>query len=89
MSKLHEIREVYLEDINRKQKMSKGIIAESLGEMNKMGEEMSKLKKEELLEWLCYWRDETVGKTVSPPRFEEGQGHQAYQQIKEMIQNLP
>ena len=34
MSKWHEIREVYLNDIIKKQKMSKGITGESPGEMD-------------------------------------------------------
>lgn len=37
MSKLHEIREVYLEDIAKKSKMTKGIIGESLGEISRRG----------------------------------------------------
>jgi len=72
-----EIEEVYKEDIMKKQKMTKGIVAESLGELSKMGEEMSELSKEELLKELAY----AYGcSTIS---------EQAYKQIKETIQNLP
>ena len=63
----------------RKQKMSKGIVAESLGEVNKMGAERGKLSKEELLaQFKSAWRGEIS-------RVSE----EAYQQIKEIIQNLP
>ena len=79
MSTHREIEEVYLEDINKKQKMSKGIVAESLGEINKMGAERGKLSKEELLaQFESAWRGEIS-------RVSE----EAYQQIKEIIQNLP
>lgn len=50
---------------------------------------MKDLKKEELLRWLNYWREETVTiekeESPEPPPFERGQGQQAYQQIKECI----
>ena len=51
MSTHREIEEVYKDDINRKQKMSKGIVAESLGEMNKMGEE----RQEYLGKFDCFY----------------------------------
>ena len=40
MSTHREIEEVYLSDIIKIQKMTKSIVAESLGEINKMGGEM-------------------------------------------------
>ena len=61
MSTHREIEEVYLEDINKKQKMSKGIVAESLGEMNKMGGEMK---------YCCDELRENVEDTWNPLKFE-------------------
>ncbi len=51
MSTRREIEEVYLSDIIRIQKMTKSIVAESLGEMNKMGEE----RKEYLGKFDCFY----------------------------------
>lgn len=52
---------------------------------------MRKLNQGELLAWLNYWKDEVITmekeESPEPPPFEDGQERQAYQQIKEMIQN--
>jgi len=81
MSKLHEIREVYLEDINKKSKMIK-----SIGETLEEIQGGKRIEKEELLAWFRLIAEKAKeGFTM----YDEEHFEQCYRQIVALIQELP